>query len=112
MNNILMEYINREQPEEFTYTYLFDDKKEVARFIFIGLIKEMAVVLEKRISWRKNSPFGKVFPLAIPQTGIYCFIPRMIIVTETDVSHYFIPSLYRRSRSSYLELITDIISSA
>lgn len=47
LNNILMEYINREQPKEFTYTYLFDDKKEVARFIFIGSVKEVAAVLER-----------------------------------------------------------------
>lgn len=47
LNSILLEYINREHPEEFTYTYLFDDKKDVARFIFIGRAKEMAAVLER-----------------------------------------------------------------
>jgi hypothetical protein len=39
-------------------------------------------------------------------------MPRTIIVTETDVSHCFIPALYSRIRSSYLESITDIISPA
>lgn len=47
LNGILLEYINREHLEEFTYTYLYDDKKEVARFIFIGSAKEAAAVLEK-----------------------------------------------------------------
>ena len=47
LNDILLEYINREHPEEFTYTYLYDDKKEVARFIFIGSAKEVAAVLER-----------------------------------------------------------------
>lgn len=47
LNNILIEYINREQPKEFTYTYLLDEKKDVARFIFIGSVKEVSAVLEK-----------------------------------------------------------------
>ncbi len=47
LNNILTEYINREQPEEFTYTYLLDEKKDVGRFIFIGSAKEVSAVLEK-----------------------------------------------------------------
>lgn len=47
LNSIFLEYINQEHPEEFTYTYLFDDKKDVARFIFIGSAKEAAAVLER-----------------------------------------------------------------
>lgn len=47
LNNILMEYIRQAQPAEFTYTYLFDGKKDVARFIFIGSVKEVAAVLAK-----------------------------------------------------------------
>lgn len=47
LNNILMEYIRQTQPAEFTYTYLFDGKKDVARFIFIGSVKEAAAVLAK-----------------------------------------------------------------
>lgn len=47
LNGILLEYINRECPKGFSYTYLFDDKKDVARFIFIGQIKDVAPVLER-----------------------------------------------------------------
>lgn len=47
LNTVLLEYINREDPEGFTYTYLFDDKKDVARFIFIGQVKDLAPVLER-----------------------------------------------------------------
>lgn len=47
LNNILQEYVKREPLKEFTYTYLFDDKKDVARFIFIGSAKEVAAILER-----------------------------------------------------------------
>ncbi|MCM1192751.1 MAG: MerR family transcriptional regulator [Butyrivibrio sp.] len=47
LNDILLEYINRERPEGFTYNYLFDEKKETARFIIIGPARVVAAVLEK-----------------------------------------------------------------
>lgn len=47
LNSILLEYINRECRERFSYTYLFDDKKGVSRFIFIGQIKDLTAVMER-----------------------------------------------------------------
>ena len=46
MNEDLLEYIKREEPEEFRYTYLFDGKKEIGRFILIGQAKDIAAAME------------------------------------------------------------------
>lgn len=47
LNRILLEYINQRSLQGFSYTYLFDDKKEVGRFIFTGQAKDMIDVLER-----------------------------------------------------------------
>lgn len=47
MNEEMLQYINRECPKEFRYTYLFDEKKEIGRFVFIGQITDMAAVVEQ-----------------------------------------------------------------
>ena len=59
--------------------------------------------------------FSDSFQLFLKQSaefGSCHFMPRTIIVTETDVSHCFLPVRYSLSRSSYLLLTADIALSA
>ena len=45
------------------------------------------------------------------QTSDYFFVPRITIVTETDVSHCLIPDRYNLNRSSYLGKYHDAVIS-
>lgn len=47
LNRALLKYINGECVGALSYTYLFDDKKEVGRFIFTGQTEELAAVMER-----------------------------------------------------------------
>ena len=47
LNGMLLHYINRECGGELAYTYLYDAKKDVGRFVFIGQPAEIAAVLQR-----------------------------------------------------------------